>query len=517
MPPRLWPEREPVPSRSAQAAGRREKEAVPSWRAFPVACVAVTPPPHDSAGQVRRVTRRTYLVIALLILSALPFDRLTAGSFSWTPVAIRGLWAGLMVALAFAVGGGQLSRGRAAALGVPAAIVGITLLTVLTGGEHSYVFATLVLCPLIAFALSPDSRLLVFATLGLSLFARVGLQLYAGADGAELGISFLVFAGVGAVCWRMLDSVGALRRAGREADQARIGALERLAQSERDRHAAERRQSQEERLKLLGGLAAGVAHEVNNPLAALNANLSTLKAEAQDLVAGQKALRAAAAPVLADPNASPAAQALAKLASAREQDLEQLEDMIAMAAEMSESAGRIGELSRALAQLAAGRPDAPMTSLELGSALRSWFPDEQPAADLRPLKLSVAGRVLNAFCRSADLGEGLRVLVGFLRKQRGAEPVELTLLEAETGPQLEVVDPSFKIPVGTDVPLFAPRLEVDAPSQRMKLELALVLAHAYLTRAGGLATLRVRDGGACVHLELDRPPAVADAVADRAV
>nr|WP_249347076.1 HAMP domain-containing sensor histidine kinase [Corallococcus exiguus] len=70
-----------------------------------------------------------------------------------------------------------------------------------------------------------------------------------------------------------------LRAAERNAHLERVEALRQLAESESRRVRVERQRAEVERLVVVGQLAAGVAHEVNNPLAYVKSNLHYLQEE----------------------------------------------------------------------------------------------------------------------------------------------------------------------------------------------------------------------------------------------
>jgi two-component system, NtrC family, sensor kinase len=150
------------------------------------------------------------------------------------------------------------------------------VITALAGGIRSPEFSGLIAIPFLAGLILPDFRrvvwmlgLLVLAT-GEAMLLAAGARLFAALMWAALLLAGTTVAAMGAGAYvRMFESRVAAERARREA-------AERLAESER-------RRAQSDRLALVGRLAAGVAHEISNPLTYLSTNLVLLEREAEAL------------------------------------------------------------------------------------------------------------------------------------------------------------------------------------------------------------------------------------------
>lgn len=149
-------------------------------------------------------------------------------------------------------------------------------IVILTGGAHS---AYLPWCLVMPLALAPF-------TLGDSRTTTVGWAICA------LGSGLLVLHGRtdagGALVWLfLLGASGFLGLCGtafrKGLSRKLIGLREARVGRAVQRAEAERLRSHSERLALVGQLAAGVAHEINNPLAFVHANLAFVRLEAERL------------------------------------------------------------------------------------------------------------------------------------------------------------------------------------------------------------------------------------------
>jgi C4-dicarboxylate-specific signal transduction histidine kinase len=150
----------------------------------------------------------------------------------------------------------------------------ICAIAALGGGIHSPEFSCLIAVPFTAGLILPHARAMVWTIgllvllLGGAMLLAAGAPLFTALVWTALLVAGTTVSTMGASAYvRMFESRIASERACREA-------AERLAESER-------RRAQSDRLALLGRLAAGVAHEISNPLTYLSTNLQLLEREAE--------------------------------------------------------------------------------------------------------------------------------------------------------------------------------------------------------------------------------------------
>ncbi len=180
---------------------------------------------------------------------------------------------GMMLVLGLLVRFTRLSLPFFSAALVVVTLAMFTLSVGLLGNQVNPPFVFVVFLPLLAVAVgAPDDRLSIGFAIGGSAVAQVWLYATMGLDGRE--VFEWTLAGLTASCVAILATRQNRRliNAHRSADEARIETLERLRQSETRRERAER-------MAVVGQLAAGVAHEINNPLAFTTSNLRYLQTE----------------------------------------------------------------------------------------------------------------------------------------------------------------------------------------------------------------------------------------------
>jgi len=226
-------------------------------------------PVHDVSSTLFQGRWRTAVVAAVLVA---PHAILDLRHANWRlTLLIRLGWVVLLLA-AYRL---QRRRTRVASiLSAYVAVLGsgaaVVTIVALAGGSHGPRFAIIMALPLALLIMIPD---LPWSAVAMGLLSFAGGTLLLVRDGRDawwIAEWVVLSTTLAAVTAYGTYQLGRLRAAERQAEEERAAALVRLTDSER-------RRSQSERLALAGRLAAGVAHEINNPLAFVKANLLALQ------------------------------------------------------------------------------------------------------------------------------------------------------------------------------------------------------------------------------------------------
>jgi C4-dicarboxylate-specific signal transduction histidine kinase len=252
-----------------------------------------------------RVKRKNYFVCAaLFMVAAVPYC-VVSGRVVGELVLLQCGWSASFVVLGLGMSRDWLSPRLAGVLAGLVSLVASVGFIHFTGGPDSPYFPLLAAVPLLIAMFTPDTRVpMVLGSVATVVTVAV-LDVLAGMPWGKLALQVAGFGIVGVLAYfaaqtyrRMRDTVAAAQRHVLEAQRERLVVLEQLAESERRRVRAERERAEVERLVLVGQLAAGVAHEVNNPLAFVKSNLGFLQ---QELLCEEAVLdRAELADVLAE-------------------------------------------------------------------------------------------------------------------------------------------------------------------------------------------------------------------------
>lgn len=253
-----------------------------------------------------------------------------------------------------------------------------------------------------------------------------------------------------------------------------------------------------DRLAVVGQLAAGAAHEINNPLGFVSSNLASLDGFVRDL-AGLAHRLALAAELAGGGKGTQALAMLARMhAQGEHQDIAAVvDDAAALIAESQAGLARVADIVRALKELAkqelqgTSEPVALQTALQL--ALRTLAPEHAAVrAQLlagdeglvrgQPLQLQQAIQaVLKNALQAAQQGGGT---VELCTRRLGGE-VQLTI--SDDGPG---IDPALRARVFE--PFFTTR------GIGGGVGLGLTAAYGIVTRHGGRIELSPRAGGGTV-------------------
>jgi signal transduction histidine kinase len=231
----------------------------------------VAPPP---SVHTPRVKRQAILSFAFLTIASAPLDWLVAGRFTPGPLAIRVGWALALAAVTLT----SLcdSRSRLLARGLSLTSPALLALVVLATGVRESPVAWLLLAVPTPLAALSDRDPVAFALgAGSTVVAGVGLSLWQDPSPLRLAIWLALLAATVALSFLATKVLSEAHDAREAAETGRQRTEERLQEAERVRAGTER-------LALLGQLAAGVAHEINNPLACVSGNLEELQQKEDD-------------------------------------------------------------------------------------------------------------------------------------------------------------------------------------------------------------------------------------------
>ncbi|MBN1203416.1 MAG: response regulator [Myxococcaceae bacterium] len=249
-----------------------------------------------------------------------------------------------------------------------------------------------------------------------------------------------------------------------------------------------------EKLATVGKLAAGLTHELSNPLSFTKANLQTLASYSRDVKSLWTTAREVAEELSRreEPRLVELSQRL--LTVAGKETEASLQDVEEAAGEAREGIRRVEELLAELRTLSGGSPTSPMKRVDVAQLLGPWTREGLLA---RPIQVEASAPVF-AQVASEDLQSSLARILTFLCEatpgQVGAPPAPLVIrARHEAGrPLILLEDPLLQLSEERRAEIFDPRIQADARSDTLRLNFGLALAWRLLRRMG--ADLNVTPG-----------------------
>ncbi|MFY2560992.1 sensor histidine kinase [Corallococcus terminator] len=422
-----------------------------------------------------RLKRRGFAVSAGVLLLSLATHPLMFGAFIPQVGLVHVGWAAILVTAAVVTGSRWMPLQRATTLSGVCSLAAIALDIHFTGGLSSPLFPLLFAMPLIIAVFTPGDLLTLWATIVLTLVGVVAATwLSGGSERQVIGqvTVFLFMAWIAVFSGKMFRR---MRDAEREAVQARLTAMERLARSEGLRAEAERSRAEMERLALVGRLAAGVAHEVNNPLAYVKSNLGYLGDVIED--------------------AAPDLEEMRRVLEETQQGVLRIQQIVTDLRRFSRDSADAEEACGVVDALDEAERLASVRLRSLGQVVREVAPD---LSRVRLGQRQLVQVVLNLLLNAADALDSA--------EPPRAARIVLRAREEAGGVRLEVEDNGPGIPEAVLSHLFEPFFTTKAPGKGTGLGLAL--CREYLARVGGTLSVANRpEGGACFTLHLPSAPA----------
>ncbi|ATB34600.1 two-component sensor histidine kinase [Cystobacter fuscus] len=427
-----------------------------------------TPPSEASTNpETWRRRKRTTVMFAAIIPLLYPLDWLALGHWSLAPLGVRLLWSAQMLLYTVLYPGlGPRWEQRLANVNSIAASCCFLALIHVTGDERSPYLHLLPSMPLIIALIQPRDgtpALLsgIVCTLGTML-----MLLAQGRPIAALGWALLI----GSATFFGMYGAEQSRKA-QEAEhavrleRARSESLEKLALAERQR-------AQTEKLATVGRLAAGVVHEINNPLAFVRSNLEFLRTE-----------------VLRQPLPEEAHAELGEVFEETRQGVERIRQIVSDLRGFSHM-DMEEPTECALADVVTDAARLAAVRLKHVARLTVALPPELPG--VFAIRRRLAQVVLNLLVNAGDALEEARVHGGEVRVTGVADGKRVALLVEDNGPGF----PPEVMPR-----LFESFFTTKGPDKGTGLGLAL--SRELVERFGGTLVAENRpEGGARLRLEL---------------
>ncbi|MBM7116242.1 sensor histidine kinase [Archangium primigenium] len=421
-----------------------------------------------------RMQRTNYFIGAGGLVLGLVLHCAVLGAWSVNLILLQSAWVLIFVLMGIGLGADRLSLKWTGTAAAALAFLGLTGFILLSGGANSPYFHILIALPFLQAVYSPDSRLPAVVGGVSSLLAILLFNAWGGVPLPKQILtvtSFCIFLGLALYGTRMYRHILHSHVA---AHQERLRALERLAESERLRGEAERARAEVERLVLVGQLAAGVAHEVNNPLAYVKANLSYLQRETRG---GGGTL---------------GREELQEMLDETQQGVLRIQQIVedlrgfSRAGTSPEERGGLPEALSEATRLAAMRLHGGEVVLELPSGLPM----------VRLGQRHMVQVLLNLLINAGDAVESARPV----RRPR----IQVRVRREEGGVRVQVEDNGPGIPEAVLPHLFEPFFTTKPPGKGTGLGLAL--CREYVARVGGTLQAENHPGGARFVLLLPEAP-----------
>jgi GAF domain-containing protein len=274
----------------------------------------------------------------------------------------------------------------------------------------------------------------------------------------------------------------------------RIGLAMERARADALLREAQERLLQTEKLALAGKLAGSVAHEVNNPLACVRANLEMLQRHLSTIEATFRAARTAVEflAALPDPSGPPLARALAEAMEPEGRAADVTRELTEIAADSMEAVRRIGHLVSSFVRLStADRPAEPVrhdVRVTIAECVADLPPDTGRPALVRELGdgLPCIAWIAPPVLRAAVTGLLRFLLAPGLRRAEPACPVAIRAERSAGRPVIVISDPVLMLSDEERRSIFDPRMEVvETPKGRtVRLSLVATLSHQLLRGCG---------------------------------